>query len=210
MYNLPCFNEKDPAVVLQFLRHHPFAFLCGCDVGNKPVATQVPLLVEEREGKLFLRGHIQRETDHHLAFEHNPHVLALFTGAHSYVSASWYTDKTTASTWNYMTVHAKGIIRFLDEHALLQLLTKLTAHFENDPASPSLVEKMDKGYVDKMMKAIVAFEIEITGTDNVFKLSQNRDRESYHNIIPQLEAQGGGAAVIAAEMEKRSGDLFGE
>ena len=33
------------------------------------------------------------------------------------------------------------------------------------------------------MKAIVAFEVEITSVENVFKLSQNRDEKSFHNIM---------------------------
>src|ERR1044071_352985 len=98
MYNLPYFKEKDTAVVLQFVKEHPFAFITGCDAENKPVATQIPVFIDERDGKLFLSGHIMRNTDHHKAFEHNPHVLAVFTGAHTYVSASWYDDKKQGST----------------------------------------------------------------------------------------------------------------
>ncbi|MBK8554129.1 MAG: hypothetical protein IPL53_25000 [Ignavibacteria bacterium] len=57
------------------------------------------------------------------------------------------------------------------------------------------------------MKAIVAFEIEVK-MNHVFKLSQDRDKESYHNIIGEAQEQGGAAAVIAGEMEKRAKDQF--
>ena len=36
---------------------------------------------------------------------------------------------------------------------------------------------MDEAYVKQMMKAIVAFEIEITAVEHVFKLSQNKDEK---------------------------------
>ena len=36
------------------------------------------------------------------------------------------------------------------------------------------------------MKAIIAFEIEVTSMDHVFKLSQNRDEKSYDNIIEKV------------------------
>jgi transcriptional regulator len=208
MYNLPYFKEQDRAVVMQFIKTHPFATLIGVGNNNCPAATQVPLFIDEREGKLFLSGHIQRKTDHHLAFEHNPNVLALFTGAHAYISASWYTNHKVASTWNYMSVQAKGILRFTDETALLEILRRTTAHFENNPQSPALVEKMDDDYIAKMMKAIVAFEIEVTTLEHTFKLSQNRDVESYDTIITQLTAQGGDGAIIAAEMLHRRSQLF--
>ncbi|MBK8554144.1 MAG: hypothetical protein IPL53_25090 [Ignavibacteria bacterium] len=58
------------------------------------------------------------------------------------------------------------------------------------------------------MTAIVAFEIEVKKMNHVFKLSQDRDKESYHNIIEKLREQGGAAAVIAGEMEKRAKDQF--
>jgi transcriptional regulator len=210
MYNFSYFKESDLSVVKEFMRNHPFVLLTGCDANNQPVATHIPLLIEEKEGKLFLYGHVMRQTDHHKAFVANPHVMAVFWGPHTYVSASWYADPQTASTWNYMTVHAKGVVKFLDDAALLDILSRTTAHFENNPQSPSLVEKLQTGYVEKLMKAITAFEIEVTHLDNVFKLSQNRDKESFDRIIPKLKEQGGEPALIAKEMEQRSSQLFKE
>ena len=210
MYNLPYFKEKDPAVVKAFMRANPFVFLAGVSATCQPVASQVPVLIEERGDKLFLMGHVMRKTDHHLAFEQNPNALAVFTGSHTYVSASWYTNQQTGSTWNYMSVHAKGLLAFVNDTVLLNILTRLTAWFENNPASPSLVEKMPQEYLDSMMKAIVGFEMEITQLDNVFKLSQNRDRESYLTIADKLQAQGGQAANIAAEMQQRGSQLFND
>jgi transcriptional regulator len=67
---------------------------------------------------------------------------------------------------------------------------------------------MPQEYLSRMMKAIVAFEIEVTALDNVFKLSQNRDKVSYGQIIDRLKEQGGEPALVAAEMEKRREDLF--
>jgi transcriptional regulator len=210
MYSFSYFKEKDIELVKQFMQQNSFALLAGCDAHQQPVATQVPLLLEEREGKLFLLGHIQRKTDHHLAFEQNPHVLAVFTGPHTYVSASWYSNPQIASTWNYIAVHAKGPMQFLGEAALLNILTRTTALYENNTSSPALVEKMPVEYVSKMMKAIVAFEIEITHLDNVFKLSQNRDKETYANIMDKLQAQGGQSADIAQQMQQRRSQLFNE
>jgi transcriptional regulator len=208
MYNLPEFREKDQQRVLDFVKAHPFAFICGCDAENKPVATQIPCFIEERAGKLYLSGHIMKSTDHHKAFEQNPNVLAVFTGAHTYVSASWYSNPQTASTWNYMSVHAKGAIRFLDDAALLKVLKQTTDHFENDPHSPANFEHLPQEYVAKLSKAIVAFEVEVHSLENVFKLSQNRDKESFENIASKLPEQDNDARIIATEMEKRKEELF--
>jgi len=210
MYNLPYFKEKDQQVVLDFIRKHPFAFIAGCSEDGKPVATQIPVFIDERDGTLFLSGHMMRNTDHHKAFVHNANILAVFTGAHTYVSASWYEDKKQGSTWNYISVHAKGVLKFLDDQALLDVLKRTTNHFENNPYSGANFEDLSAEYVDRMAKAIIAFEVEILQIDNVFKLSQNRDEKSYHNIMEKLEVQDADGKYIAGEMKQRTSQLFKE
>lgn len=208
MYNLPYFKAGNQQEVLDFMHQHPFITLTGVDANNCPVATHVPVLFEEREGKLFLLAHIMKHTDHHKAFMKNENVLAIFSSAHTYVSASWYTDKKQGSTWNYQTVHAKGKLRFLDNEALRSLLQKLTAHFENNAASPSLFEHLPEEYIARLMKAITAFELEITAIDHVFKLSQNKDKESYHSIINHLSQGDDQSKQVAVEMENRASNLY--
>lgn len=211
MYNLPYFKEQDKEVVLEFMRQHPFVFLSGVNTENKPVATQVPVFIDEKDGKLFLTGHIMRNTDHHKAFEQNPHVLAVFTGPHTYVSATWYDDPHQASTWNYMSVHAKGTVRFGGYDELVSILKRLTLHYENNnAASTTVFDNLSSEYKEPLMKAIVAFEVEIASIDNVFKLSQNRDQKSFQNIIGKLQKQGGDGEFIAEEMKKREKQLFGK
>jgi transcriptional regulator len=194
---------------LDFIHGHPFAFLTGCSPDNKPVATQIPVFIEEVNGKLFLTGHMMKQTDHHKAFEKNPEALVVFTGPHTYVSATWYNNPHQASTWNYMSVHIKGTLRFLDHDGLVNVLKKTTLHFENYERSSSTVfDNLPDDYKYRLMKAIVAFEIEVKEIDNVFKLSQNRDEKSFHNIIEKLKHEGSDAGYIAEQMHRRSSQLF--
>jgi transcriptional regulator len=210
MYSLPYFKEKDQQIVLDFIHQHPFAFIAGCDENGKPIATQIPVFIEERDGKLFMTGHMMRQTDHHKTFEKNTNVLCVFTGHHTYVSASWYSDPNQASTWNYMSVHVKGQLRFLDEQGLIDVLKKTSLHFENNNQhSPTAFDNLPEDYRTRLMKAIVAFEVEVEEIENVFKLSQNRDKESYQHIIEKLEVQDADAKTIAEEMKKREANLFG-
>jgi transcriptional regulator len=96
----------------------------------------------------------------------------------------------------------------MDEEALRQILTKLTEHFEGNPHSPSLVDGMPADYVKDMMKAIVAFEIEITSLEHVFKLSQNRDEKTYESIVDELAKGTEDAKAISQLMENRKQDVF--
>lgn len=204
MYSLPYFKESDHTTILQFMRDNPFVVLCGTDKNGLPVATQVPVFVDERDGKIVLSGHMMKNTDHHLAFETNNDTLAIFSGAHCYVSASWYSEPKTASTWNYMSVHARGKMTFLDEAALLAVLKRTTDHFENNKDSEAGFDKLPMDYVMKLSKAIVCFDIIVEDMQNVFKLSQNRDEQSYLNIIDKLaDMPDEDSRIISREMKKR-------
>lgn len=202
MYNLPEYKELDPEVVKKFMREHPFVFLIATGNDMQPVATQVPVFIDERDGELFLTGHIMKQTDHHKAVLQNPKVLAVFTSEHTYVSASWYENKRQGSTWNYISVHAKGTIRFFEGDELREVLRRTQDYFENDPHSGSNYKDLPEEYIARNAKAIVGFEIKVDKLEHVFKLSQNRDDKSYQNIIQKLEEKGN-APEIVNEMKKR-------
>jgi transcriptional regulator len=208
MYHLPYFKEKDPEQVIAFMNQHSFVMLVGADADGKPVATQVPLLITEKDGQMIFRGHMMRQTDHHKALAQNPQVLAIFTGPHSYVSASWYTNPQQGGTWNYISVQAQGTLQFMEEADLREVLKNTTTHFENNPHSPAAYEKLPEEYIQRLIKAIIGFEITVTAIDNVFKLSQNRDETSYQHIIDKLQQGDGDAQKIAGEMQTRTSQLF--
>jgi transcriptional regulator len=211
MYNYPHYKEKDKEKILAFMRENSFISLIGTDAEGRIELTQVPVLVDETEGRIVLKGHIARKSDHHSAFEDNADVLALFTGPHVYVSGSWYTGNPhQASTWNYISVHARGKMRFLDEAGLITFLKRLTLHYENgNTDSTTVYDNLPGEYLQKLIKAIVAFEIVVDTLEDVHKLSQNRDRKSYENIILQLEQQGADGQYIAGRMRENIPAVFG-
>lgn len=209
MYNIPYFKTDDCEELFQFVFEHPLAILSGSFSSGKPIATQIPLLLEERDGSLYLSGHIMRNTDHHKAFLENQQVLAVFTGPNAYVSASWYSNPHMGSTWNYMSVHMRGTLQFLDRDGLISIMKKTTLRFENgDKNSPTIYDNLSENYHAKMLPAIEAIEIKVDSFEHVFKLSQNRDEASYLNIIEKLENKGGENALVAQEMRKRKDRLF--
>jgi transcriptional regulator len=204
MYNFSYFKEHEQQAVLEFIENHPFAFLTGSDSEGKQVATQIPVLMVEREGELYFQGHIMRNTDHHKAFMQNQNGLLVFTGPSCYVSASWYSDPHIGSTWNYISVHVAGRLNFMSNEELIQFMRRLTLKFEKDNAdSPTFYDNLPDHFLNNMLPAIVGFEIKAEKIENVFKLSQNRDDVSYQNIIEKLEEIGGESALVAAEMRKR-------
>lgn len=211
MYNLSYFKENDKQTLLKFIKEYPFAFMSGSFLSGEQVATQLPFLLEERNGELYFQGHIMRNTDHHKAFVENPNTLLVFTGPSCYVSASWYSNPSMGSTWNYMSVHVRGQVNFMSDQQLVEFMRKLTLKFEDgNTLSHTYYDNLPDTFLDKMMPAIVGIEIKADKLDNVFKLSQNRDKESYLNIISKLNEKGGYSEMIAHEMIKRKEELFPE
>lgn len=202
MYNLPYFTEENQDTVIAFMKQNPFAIVTGN--GNEyPVASHLPMNFEKRGEKIFLTGHMMKNTDHHKGFHANGHVLVIFSGPHCFVNADWYKKPDVGSTWNYMTVHAKGKMTFTDEEGTYNAVKAITNKYVGDGKEASF-DKLPEEYISKLLKAIQGFEIEVISIDNVFKLSQNHDEGDRENIIHHLRQAGNANALeIAAEMERR-------
>ena len=202
MYKLKYFTEEDNEKVIAFMKENYFATITGMDE-KYPVATHVPLDIKQNGDKIFFTGHIMKNSDHHKAFLKNENVLVIFNGPHCHVSASWYTTQNVASTWNYITVHAKGKIHFGDEAQTKKIVEELTNKYEQ-PESEAAFNKLSNEYVDRLVKAIIAFTIDVESLDNVFKLSQNHDEQTRQSIIAHLNNNGSdNEKAIAQEMVKR-------
>jgi len=202
MYKFDYYTEKDHQKVIDFMKENSFALITGTGE-NYPVATQVPLAIKDRDGKIYLEGHIMRKTDHYLAFEKNNNVMVIFSGPHCFVSSRWYTDPNMGSTWNYMTVQAKGKISFMDAEGTHNAVKSVSDKYQGTQA-PGSFDSLPKEYIDHMMKAIVGITIEVESMENTFKLSQNRDEASQRNIIEELMKRGDEhSRKIAKEMIKR-------
>jgi transcriptional regulator len=202
MYNIPHFKAKDHQEVIDFMHANPFVTICGVDANGFPVAGQIPVLIKQENDKLFISGHFMRKQDQTNAFELNNNALVIFSAPSAFVSASWYSIKEAASTWNYQTVHAVGKMEMKGEDHLYNLLSELTAHFEEDPNAPTQVKNLDPIYMKENMAAIISFDIEVIELKHVFKLSQNRDDVSHENIKKELNNGTPACKYMAAAMKR--------
>jgi transcriptional regulator len=128
--------------------------------------------------------------------------LAIFSGAHAYVSSSWY-DHENVPTWNYLAVHIYGKVHLYNHEEALGFLKKLVDKYETPSENPVRVENLSEKTM-REARGIVAFEIEITGIEAQKKLSQNRDDKNYLNIINELEKTKENQAIAIAEAMKKN------
>ena len=204
MYIPAYYRNNDLSEIKSFIRQNSFATLIT--IRNKnPEATHIPIeLVEQKDGEAFLQGHISRANQQWKSFSESNQVLAIFQGPHSYVSSSWY-NHINVPTWNYMAVHVYGKIKIIDGEDLYNSLKDLVDRYEIISEKPIRMEELPEDMVNKYMKGIVGFRIQIEKIDGKWKLSQNRDKEDHQNIIKQLEKLGEINANLVAEEMQRHG-----
>jgi transcriptional regulator len=184
MYIHKLYREENREKILEFLRQNEFATLVTHD-GERPVASHLLMEIVDDGKKLFVNGHMSRANSLWKTFEKNIEVLVIFQGPHTYISPTWY-NHINVPTWNYQSVHVYGIPRLITEHheaygLLRRLIDRHEAH------SPYKLETLPQDFVEKEMKGIVAFQIEVTRMEANYKLSQNRDDENYRSIVSHLE-----------------------
>src|SRR5579863_5964528 len=139
VYLPPHFTETREEVLLAHLEPHDFALLVtrGTEGPGGLIASQVPFLVERRDGRLHLLGHLARPNPQGADLASGGEALVVFTGPHAYVSPSWYQAGPAVPTWNYASVHAYGTPRAVTDKAWLgQFLRRLSERHEAREATP--------------------------------------------------------------------------
>jgi transcriptional regulator len=200
MYIPNSFREEDPARLHALMRQYNFATLVTQHDGM-PFATHLPFLLDGERGRHgTLLAHMARANPQWRDFAAGPAALVIFQGPHAYISPSWYAAHPSVPTWNYAAVHAYGIPRIVEDHAeLRRMLGALVDTHEAAFAQPWRMELPDD-YMDKMMRAVVGFKIEITRLEGKFKLSQNRAEDDQRRVADALEQSKDGLSIGVAEL----------
>jgi len=201
MYIPDLYKNENQEDIHNFLHQNGFAILVN-QTDGKLWATHTPLILETNvAGKQILIGHISKANPQAESFKSNDEVLAIFSGAHTYISSSWY-DHENVPTWNYLAVHVYGKVTVYNHEEAVHFLKKLVDKYEAKSENPVRVENLSKKTM-REAHGIIAFEIEITNIEAQKKLSQNRDDKNYQNIISELDKTNDNQALdIAKEMKK--------
>ena len=207
MYIPASFNENDQATLHDFMRTHSFATVVTTH-DSKPFASHLPLFLQSDAGTQgALIGHMARANPQWQEMQAGAEVLVMFHGPHAYVSPAWYEAKAmVVPTWNYLAVHAYGKARILTQDELEQALHKLVDTYEDSYEQPWQLE-MTQAMREKMLGAIVGFEIMLSSIEGKFKLSQNRSAADRKRVLTQLAGQADAESKqVAEQMGKFSGD----
>ena len=128
-------------------------------------------------------------------------MLVIFQGPHAYISPTWYEAHPSVPTWNYTAAHVYGVPRIVnDEEQMHRMLHDLVGQHEHG-RQPEWKMDLPQDYMDKMVKAIVGFELSIARVEGKFKLSQNHSTADVDTVIAALLAS-------AEEGGRKTGEMM--
>ena len=208
MYQPPHFREDRLEVQHALIRSQPLGLLITAGPGGLQ-ANHIPFLIEEDgspHGKL--RAHLARGNPQLAELAAVEECLVAFQGPQTYISPSLYPTKQehgkVVPTWNYITVHAWGRPRVIDDVTWLRRQVEdLTAHNERSRQAPWLVSDAPESFLAAQLKAIVGIEIPIARIEGKWKVSQNRPAVDQAGVVAGLRGAGGDAEIIAAQVAER-------
>jgi transcriptional regulator len=205
----PKFNEvTDRALLIEAMRAWPFAILFGPSATGAPTATHLPLVVHDEGEHGTLEGHFALANPHWKSLA-GRETLIVFSGPHSYVSPTLYTNLKSVPTWNYIAIHATGTLQLIEDdpsneaanHARKEALLKNLIQV-NEPAYADQWNELPITYRISMTSGIVGFRIPITKIEGKFKLSQNRPEADRHNVHAAHAAGTPDQQSLAAWMQR--------
>ena len=190
---IPKFNEENRLDVMHALiETQPLATLVT--VSNSGlIATHLPMVLARSEGPHgTLRGHLSRANSQWRNLNPSIEALAIFSGAHHYISPSWYPEKAedgkVVPTWNYAVVHAYGPLKIIEDPAwLLSHLNTLVTQHESSFPTPWKTSDAPSDYIASQIKGIVGLELPITRIEGKWKVSQNKSERTLHAVEQGLE-----------------------
>jgi transcriptional regulator len=179
MYIPPAFSVDDRRWAVGLIERYPFGLLVTCEAPYA-VTTHLPMYPFERDGALYVAGHVAAANPHAKSIAARVPASALFTGAHAFVSASWYEEPyATVPTWNYSAVRASGRLQSAPAEGVVR---ELARRFEGDAPGAWRTDGLSPEYLEKQLRGIVAFEMRVDVLDAKAKLSQNRTPEDRRRV----------------------------
>ena len=199
------FLVEDRKVIVAFMQQFDFAAVVShSDTGF--VASHVPVLIREVGSELQIVGHVARGNSHWRLMERQTESMVIFQGPHAYVSPTWYAVSPAVPTWNYAVVHAYGAARVREDATFVAgVVEDLTRRYEEQREHPWSTQAVPGESYEKLLNAIVGFEISVSRCEAKFKLGQNRSVEDRAGTIAGLERESSPKALELAHFMRLHG-----
>ncbi len=203
MYNPTAFQEDNIDKLVAFMQANSFATLVSSADGI-PCASHIPLVITIEQDVVKLSGHLAKPNPQWQAFG-STESLAIFTGAHAYISPAQYEKHESVPTWNYIAVHAYGIPKIImlndSPKAMNTMINQMIDTY--DVHYQSHWDGLSNQFREGMMDGIVGFDMAVTRLEGKYKLSQNRSKVDRKNVSDTLlQSSDPTARAVGVEMKQ--------
>jgi transcriptional regulator len=214
VYRPPANRVDDLGVAVGIVRDHGFGHLVvagpdGLDAVPVPVVVDVPADGGGPEGAgLRVRAHVARANPIWRAAPCP--ALLIVSPDDAYISPGFYPSKSrdpkVVPTWNYELVHVHGTLQARPDPVWLEALVReLTARHEATMAEPWAVDDAPADFIERMLRAIVGIELEVSRVEAKRKLSQNRSAEDVAGVVAGLAGRDDRSAAVSRALSDVTG-----
>lgn len=203
MYTPKYHALTDIGVMNAHIAEHPLgAWVCTAQ--NQLIANHIPFVLDTTcsdPGRLL--GHVSRANGVWRELANGAPSVVMFMGPHAYITPGWYPGKRqhgkVVPTWNYVTVHAHGIARAIEDTAwILDVINRLTDAQEAGRSQSWKVSDAPSAYIEKMLDAVVGIEIMIERLEGRLKVSQDEDEQDRLGTVEGLQHSTDASAHVLA------------
>ncbi|MGY6555469.1 MAG: FMN-binding negative transcriptional regulator [Wenzhouxiangella sp.] len=204
------FQQTDIEAAHQIIAANPLATMIiatpsGVDVHHIPIEIR-------RSPKPYgtLAGHLNRASPARPTALDGSAVTFVFQGPSAYISPSWYASKKrdgrVVPTWNYVVVHASGVIKLKDcSRWIATHLAALSDQEEQRSRSSWRLSDAPAGYIEKLMEQVLGFEVTVVSLLAQFKLSQNKSAGDRAGVVAGLRARNRPTDDLMAQLVEAAG-----
>ncbi|WP_324617232.1 FMN-binding negative transcriptional regulator [Streptomyces sp. NRRL F-2580] len=187
------YREPDGSWMTDLIRDNPLAMaVTNGTPEDGPFATHLPVIADPQANEEWsddlsggiLLGHMNRANPHWAALESGSLVLLTFTGPHSYVSPTVYEKSPAAPTWNFTSVHVRGVVEKIDSiEETMGVVQSTVRAFEESKFGTGWDMSGSIGYFRQIVPAVGAFRVVVSGAEGMFKLSQEQPSEVRGRVL---------------------------
>ena len=194
-------NEAD---VIALIRDHPLAWIVSAP-RNGFAATPLPLrpMLDEKGALVGLKGHFARTNPQVELLRGIGRALILFMGPHDYISASWFSDRTQAPTWNYAAAAFDCELTLVeDPTGIAELLNDLIEAMEAGRPAAWSADQMNARF-DRLAQGVLGFQAKIIGSKIAFKMGQEESEAQFQEILNALNDAGNHELASAMSQQRK-------
>lgn len=194
MYLPSRYAESRTEAMHALMHAHPLAHLVTLGTDGLE-SNPLPFELDDRDGEFgVLRAHAARANPFWRSASRSQDALVIFQGPDAYISPQWYPSKQVdgraVPTWNYLTVHAYGPLRIVDDRIWLRaLLDRLTRTHERHQPVPWRLDEAPADYLEQLLGLVIGIEIPIRRLQGKWKNSQNQPRVNQLGVMSGLQQQ---------------------